>query len=257
MKKVLLIALLLILTSFTSKEGVDASFDSDASALGITIQDYYEPVDSFEYGFKHIESDYLWSNGLSAMQVEIDHALLEDNRDATYNIFAYRLVLDPGVGKRSCGFLYLKTCYDRTVYSDVIHVEAPLRTGHELKNWAPVTGVEDYSNTIGISAGTGGFDVSFSHTWSFSDIDVYSTSSTSSDTYHAVYNFVTESTYTENASIHYGAFTYQKTGTSYVDIEYDFYVFWHTNLGALGHGHIGSDRTYGDYEIPDYPWWYM
>ena len=239
---------IMILLTFSTNNSVSASssdvFDAEVTELGFSMNDHYQPILLFGDYFKRIEGEKEWTNGDYAVQVEIDHTIVYDDRDTENYAFIYRFIINPGVGKRSCGFLWRSTCYDRTVYSDVVHVESDLPDTWDLKNWQPQTGVENYTNTIGIGGGSSGFDLGFTHSWSFSDIDVYAPVDTYTEKYHAVYNFITKSTYTKNASMHYGMFTFDKSHTGSLWIEYDFYVHWTTNFGAVKIGNVNVYRGY-------------
>ena len=220
----------------------DTNFDTEADNLGFNISSYYQPVEKMYDAFFREEDEFIYSNGTREYTTEIYSAMLEDSRNSTYNIILYRINADPGKSKTRCGFLWLSICYVDN-YVNELQVISNLPSDAEMIDFEPVNAINTYSGSYSMSVGTDGASTSTTYNWSVSDMEILVNSSFGDNFFDVLYDFQISSSYTRNASSHYGMFIYQDPGLSSIQVSYRSEYVLNTRIG---------DNTFGETSVEYY-----
>lgn len=226
MKQKLLLPLLFVACSFSFSIGEGqtlrfekrsattiSTFQGHCDAYGFTISDNWVPYKMSDFQTPYYQFD---NNGVAQYRTDIQQVLLRNTKaDDTY-AFAYRVTESPMCTTRNWGFLGIGS-YGDDWYCSSVETTIDFPSNYELCNWAPENLPSDYSGSIGISVGSGGFQLSASINFAGQSVEIKSETNVAKKHFQAYYHSTTLNSASHSTMKFYGFCTF-RTSSSNVSI---------------------------------------
>lgn len=192
-----------------ASSSVSSTFRGHCDAYWFSISENWVPYKMADFKTPSYQFD---DNGDAQYRTDIQQVLLKNkNANDTY-AFAYRVTESPIAVSRHWGFMGIGS-YGDDWYCSSVQTTIDLPSNYELCNWAPENLVDDYSGTIGISAGNGGFQLSASVNFQKQSIEIKSESNVAKRHFEAYYHSTTLNQASHNTMKFYGFCTFRANAT--------------------------------------------
>lgn len=189
------------------------AFQGHCDAYGFTISDNWAPYKMTDFKTPSYQFD---DNGEAQYRTDIQQVLLRSTKANDIYAFAYRVTESPIAIKRNWGFMGIGS-YGDDWYCSSLRTTIDFPSNYELCNWAPENLNNDYSGTIGISVGNGGYQLSANVNFKQQSVEIKSESNVAKRHFEAYYHSTVLNSASHSTMKFYGFCTF-RTSSSNVSI---------------------------------------
>ena len=198
-------------------------FKAECALYGFEISEEWYPYEGYTFDkstFTRKDGGYL------QYQTDIQQVLLQNAKSPNLFGIVYRVVTSP-VARRYPGVFGIGSHSD-TWYTRKVRTWADLGPRLKLCQWAPTNEQKNFKGTMGISAASGGFSISASVDFNFSQLEVVSRTEMLTQHYETEYSVKWDNDYNLNSADYFGFFTFcrfSKTASPLITVSHqvDYY----------------------------------
>lgn len=209
-------------------------FQVNAAAYGFDISDTYVPFTDLDF---YENEAIVYRNEKYEHYTLIVETFLQNTIDSTLYTYAYKVVTDPKQPGRNWGFLGIGS-YGDDFLQDSVKTSIQFPPNYQIMSYAPHNSPGAYTTSIGVGAGSSGFDVSASVSFDHSELTVISNTSTGSRFYETIYDFDSNNNwtpYTTGEVTSYGMVRIKRVGQISFAVNHKIrYHDWNGHEHALG-----------------------
>lgn len=181
------------------------NFKGHCDAYGFTISSNWVPYKMSDFETPSYQFN---DNGEAQYRTNIQQILLRNSKASDTYAFAYRVTESPMATRRNWGFMGIGS-YGDDRYCSSVKTTIDFPTNYELCNWAPENLSNNYSGTIGISAGSGGYQLSASVNFTNQSVEIKSESNVAKNHFEAYYHSTVLNSASHSTMKFYGFCTFR------------------------------------------------
>lgn len=167
-------------------------FQENSKAYGFSISEYYEPFTTKEF---YVFEKEVYRKKKFEHYTQLVETFLQNTVDNSIYVYAYKIVSEPNQPGRHWGFMGIGS-YGDDFLQDSVKTTIQFPESYSILSYAPQNSPVSTTTTIGVSAGTSGFDISSQVSFEHSELEVISNTSTHRRIYETIYEFDSKDNWT-------------------------------------------------------------
>ena len=222
--------------AFQRKQAAQNTFRAHCDLYGFEISDKWEPYGMSDFQTPFYQFD---DSGHPQFRTDIQQVLLKHVDSSDTFAFAYRVVQSPISKSRDWGFMGIGS-YGDNWYCSSVRTVIDFPSYCQIGSWAPKNLPTNYSGTIGVSAGTGGFQISANVNYASQSVTIESSTNVATRHFEAYYHSTELNNASHSSMDFYGFVTFQaKISKPSITVKHTTGYY-----GADYHGEAFDDMVY-------------